>query len=209
MLSLRYLIEGSLGLNEDKTLKDTIDGAPSYKDGVEYQPGLWDNIFKPGKVNREKMMSAMRQAQDERAKDRARAIFDVSCYLSAYDVHTGEVTATVMGIGTNGLEAINDAVEELIDALAAADSGLYVAAVEGDKVFLDLGANGNIKAGDRYQLVHLGEPIRDRSGQVIGHKETEVAEVEVTEIQPLLSVAKIVTKAGEISRGDAARPAKH
>lgn len=209
IIAVRYLIEGSLGLNEDKTLKDNIEKEPTYKDGISARPGLWDNVFNPGKINREKMLSAMRKVEDERAKNRARREFNIACYLSVYDVRTGAVRTTVMGLGTNGLEAIEDAVEELIDELSTAESEVLVAAVSGEKIFLDIGANGNIKAGARFQVVHQGNAIRSRDGDIIGYEESEVGEIEVTDIQPMLSVARIVTKAGDIARGDLAKPAKH
>jgi hypothetical protein len=208
-LCVRYLLEGSLGVNEDMTLKDNLEKDADYRDAAEYQPGLWDNIFNPGKVNREKMAIALRQVEGERAKRLAREKFSVACYLSAYDVRTGEIATTVMGLGTNGLEAISDAVEELIDELALKAEDVRVAAVADEKVYLDVGSGGGMQTGSRYQVIHLGEAIRDRDGQVIGHKETEVGEIEVIEVREMMSICRIVTKAGDIARGDLAKPAKH
>ena len=209
MLCVRYLLEGSIGLNEDKTLKDTFDKEPTYRDAANYQPGLWENVFDRGKVNREKMAIALRKADGERRKNLAQRKFWVACYLSAYEVRTGEVVATVMGLGSNGLEAIADAVEELMDELAMRSEDIRVAAVADDKVYLDVGAEGGMKAGNRYQVTHLGDAIRDRDGQVIGYQESEVAEIETAEVRPLMTVCKIIQKAGPISRGDLAKPAKH
>jgi hypothetical protein len=209
LLCVRYLLEGSLGINEDMTLKDNLEKDADYRDAAEYQPGLWDNIFNPGKVNREKMAVALRQVQQERAKRLAREKFSVACYLSAYDVGTGEVATTVMGLGTNGLEAISDAVEELVDELAAKAEDIRVAAISGEKVYLDVGSSGGMQVGNRYQVVHLGQPIRDRDGQTIGHQESEVGEIEVTEVREMMSICRIVTKAGDIARGDLVKPAKH
>ena len=206
---VRYLLEGSLGINEDKTLKDNLAKDGDYRDAADYRPGLWDNIFNPGKVNREKMAIALRRAGEERAKNLARQKFCVACYLSAYDVRTGEVAATVMGLGSNGLEAITDAVDELIDELALKAEDIRIAAVANDKVYLDVGSNGGMQVGSRYQVIHLGEAVRDRDGQIIGHAESEVGEIEVTEVREMMSVCRIVTKAGEIARGDLAKPAKH
>ncbi len=209
LLCVRYLIEGSLGVNEDKTLKDNLEKDADYRDAADYQPGLWENIFDRDRVNREKMAIALRRTQQERAKNLTRRKFHVACYLSAYDVRTGEVAVTVMGLGTNGLEAISDAVEELIGELALKAEDVRVAAVFDEKIYLDVGANGGMKAGSRFQVVHLGDPIRDRDGQVIGYKEDEVGEIEVSEVQPMMSLCRIVQKAGPISRGDMAKPAKH
>jgi hypothetical protein len=209
LLCVRYLLEGSLGLNEDMTLKDTFDKEPTYRDAANYQPGLWDNIFNRGKVNRDQMAVALRKAQEERNKNRTRQTYSVACYLTAYDVRTGEVATTVMGLGSNGLEAIADAVDELVSELSAKADTIRVAAISGDKVYLDVGSEGGAKAGNRYQVVHLGEPIRDRDGQVIGYQESEVGEIEISEAKPLMSVCTIVQKAGTIARGDLVKPAKH
>ena len=209
LLSVKYLVEGSLGLNEDKTLKDNIDQDRTYKDAADYQPGVFENVFNPGKVNREKMMIAIRRAQEDRAKNKARAEFHVSCYLSVYSVHTGEVVTTVMGLGSNGLEAINDAVQELIESLSSLDTDVRVASVAEDKLYLDAGSNGGIKVGNRFQVLHQGQAIRDKDGQLIGYEEKEVGEIEVVEVKQLMSIAKIVNKVGDMTRGDLAKPAKH
>ena len=209
LLSVRYLIEGSMGLNEDRTLKDTLDAPATYKDMETYQPGLLDNLFNPAGVRRTKMVQALQDARKRRAEEQKRRAFPWSCYLSVYDVRTGEVKTSVMGLGGNGLEAIRDAVEELIDDLVEKDDGIRVASVFGDKVYLDIGSTGGIKAGDKFQVVHLGKEIRNRHGQVLGHEETEVGEIEVTDTQDYLSIAKPLAKAGAIARGDICKPAKH
>lgn len=208
LLCVRYLIEGSLGVNEDKTLKDSIDGGMSYKD-ADCPPGMWDNVFNRGKVNREKMQLALNRVREERSKDTMRRVFHVACYLSVYDVHTGAVVTSVMGLGSNGLEYITDAVEELIDALAEQEGDLRVAAVNGEKVYIDRGGNANLQKGARLQVVHPKASIRDRDGQAIGQEEAEVGEIEIVDVQPQMCVAKVVQKAGAIARGDIARPAKH
>ena len=72
LLAVRYLIEGSVGLNEDKSLKDTIDTGPSYKD-ADYQPGFLDNVFNRGKVDQHKRMMALQQLRQRRSQERTRA----------------------------------------------------------------------------------------------------------------------------------------
>ena len=209
LLCVRYLIEGSLGVNEDRTLKETLDAKEDYRDMSDYEPGVLDNVFRPARSRREKRLLALRELRKRRLQNSAQRKFGVACYLSAYEVQTGEVKTSVMGLGTNGLEAINDAVEELIDALIDKDDGVRVAAVLEDTVYLDIGSKGGIRVGDRFQLVHLGTQIRNRHGQIIGREETEVGEIEISETRELMSIGKIVNKAGEIKRGDLATPAKH
>ena len=207
LLGVRYLIEGSLGLNEDRTLKDTLDAKEDYRD--ETDPGPLRNIFRRGRANRRRQMAALEELRRRRAQQRSQRKFSNACYLSAYEVQTGRIMVSVMGLGTNGLEAIEDAVEELIDELTDKDDGLRIAAVIGDKVYLDIGKKGGIKTGQRFQIIHRGKEVRDRNGQIIGHDETEVGEIEVTEVRDLLSIAKVVRKVGKLSRGDLAKPAKH
>jgi hypothetical protein len=208
-MSVRYLIEGSMGQNEDKTLKDTLAPEKTYKDVTDPEPGLLQNLFSRGKVDQQKRLQALRDAQARYVREKTRQQYSVSCYLSVYDVRTGEVVASVMGLGTNGLEAIRDAVEELIDALLEKDDGVRIAAVSGEKIFLDIGSDGGIKSGDRFQVIHRGKEIRNRHGEVIGYEESEVGEIEVTEVRLQLSIAKAVNQAGEFTRGDQARAAQH
>ena len=99
--------------------------------------------------------------QEDRNNNKARAEFHVSCYLSVYNVHTGAVVTTVMGLGSNGLEAITDAVEELIENLSALDADVHVATLGEGKIYLDVGSNGGIKVGDHFQVLHPGPAIRD------------------------------------------------
>ena len=210
LLAVQYLIEGSLGLNEDRTLKNTLEKEHTYKDGLEYDPGIWDNCFNPGKTNHEKMVVAIRKAQVKQMQKRQqRNRFCIACYLSVYEVRTGQTVTAVMGLGSNGLEAIEDAVEELITSLSEIKSEIHVAAVNGEKVYLDAGKGRGLVEGSTLEVIHQEAPIRDQAGQTIGYEETEVGEIEVVEIRPLLSVARVVRHASHISRGDVVRPAKH
>lgn len=209
LLCVRYLLEGSLGFNEDKTLKDTLDVMEDYRDVSDEKPGFFANIFTPGRTSRRERLIALQKLRKRRLQGQAQRKFGIACYLSAYEVRTGRVMTSVMGLGTNDLEAIKDAVEELIEELTDKDDGLRVAAVSGETVYLDIGAKGGIKNGDRFQVIHLVKEIRNRHGQVIGHEETEVGEIEIIEVRDLMSIARTVRKAGSIERGDLAKPAKH
>jgi hypothetical protein len=208
IIAVRYLIEGSLGWNEDKSLKDNVDKSATYKDDPE-QPGFLDNLFNRGKVDREKVLSSMRQHQQERTDAAKRRKAQIACYLSVYEVSTGEIVTTVMGLGANNLEAIQDAVDDLVGELSQRKNDVRVAAVSDDMIYIDVGSTGGVQNGTRYQVIHLGKPIRDREGAIIGHEESEVGEIEVTDARDQLSVCKVVHKAGEIARGDLVKPAKH
>jgi len=204
---VRYLIEGSLGFNEDKTLKGNLDATENYRDVSDYDPATF-NIFGKQKLSRSQRAAALQELRKRRLQRQAQRKFSVACYLSAYEVRTGRVKVSVMGLGTNGLEAINDAVEELIDELASKDDGLRVATASGNTVYIDIGSKGGVKVGETFQVIHLGKEIRNRNGLIIGYEETEVGEIEVTHVKELMSIAKILSKVGEIKRGDLVKPAK-
>jgi len=208
LVCVRYIIEGSLGVNEDMTLKDSIDKDGSYRDADSARPGIWDNVFSRNKVNREQLAAAIGRLQEQRKKDAVRREFRIACYLSVYDVRSGQVVTSVMGLGRNGMEAIDDAIEDLIDELASSGSSPQVAAASDQKVYIDVGAGG-VKVGQRFQVVRQGQAIRDRDGQPIGHEETEIAEIEVVEVGAMMSVAKPVQAGAAIQRGDVLKPAKH
>jgi hypothetical protein len=208
LLSVRYLLEGSLGFNEDLSLKETLP-EQGYED-YSYEGGLSD-IFNPSRAAMRRRFIARMNARRERmARQRHREQFPYSCYLSVYDVHTGQVICSVMGIGKNGLGAIRDAVAELVEAMPEkAGNGVRVAAVSGEKVYLDVGARAGLQEGDLFQVRHRGEPVRDRFGQIIGFEETETGEIKVVEVRELMSVAEFVGQAGQAGRGDLVVPAKH
>ncbi|MBT3278100.1 MAG: hypothetical protein HN909_08680 [Phycisphaerales bacterium] len=204
LYSVRYLIEGSLGRNEDKTLKDTIDAKKNYSDISQSDRGFASNIFKSTATRREERLAALAEMQKRRFKEKQQQTFSTACYLSAYDVRTGQVKVSVMGLGTNDLEAINDAVEVLIEELAEKDDGIRVAAVSGDTVYFDIGSKGGIKAGDSFQIIQKDKEILNQHGQVIGHAETVVGKVRVSEVKEQMSIAKVLTKSGNIARGNIA-----
>jgi len=205
MICVRYILEGSMGLNEDLTLKGELSD-DKHAQALIRMSG-WQRLTRGKQQERLRQINEIRRQRLQRNVKLAENRY--ACYISAYDTRTGEVKTSVMGMGENGLEAIRDAVSELVISLTELDDGIRVAAVSGDKIFLDIGENGNVEVGQRFQLVHLGKEVRNRSGVVIGHDETEVGEVEIVEVRNLMSVARSVTSGAEVQRGDLARPAQH
>lgn len=208
LLAVRYLLEGSLGLNEDQTLKGHLRDEPKYEDLSFERPGLLENIFNP-RGSRQRRLTQFRAWQARMARERARQYYNIACYLSAYDVHTGEVVTSVMGLGATRSDAIRDAVDELVDELAEHDSEIRVAAVAEQRVYLDVGEQSGLQPGARLQVLRPGVAIRDRDGAIIGYDETEAGEVEVVEIRHLYSIAKPVATVQPLQRGDFVRPAHH
>jgi hypothetical protein len=195
VMAVQYLIEGSIGPNEDRTLKDTVAPPPSYKDG---EPSLMERIFNPTKAaqrrrlmeldGRRRRQTALRNMQRENC---------IGVYLSLYDVRTSRIAAEAFGIGGNGLEAIQDAVEDLLDECMDIPNPVRIAAVDGDRVYLDLGEEDNIAIGQRLRYVKPGSVVRNAAGQVIGHMDGEGGELEVVQVQRLMSIAKVTRRVSE------------
>lgn len=211
IISVRYLIEGSLGRNEDSTLKNTVDQGTSYKDGTGPSNVSWvDNLFRTDKAKQYQVQKKLLDMRRSRLREKVTlSEYPMACYLSVYDVRTGQVVISVMGLGRNGLGAIDDAVDELVDGLCKNKCDVRVALVDGNQVYLDVGEAGGMQPGSRFQVLHYGDPIRNHNGQIVGHAESEAGEIEVTDVRRLYSIAKVIRKAGEIARGDGVRPAKH
>jgi hypothetical protein len=205
--AVHYIIEGSLIRNQDKTLKGNFEKGDTYKDFM-YPPQYRENLFNPNSAEcknwRDKRVKRFYEQRWGECKART------ACYLNVYDVYTGEVLTVVMGLGSNALEAIQDAVEELLYELANKDEGIRVAYVsDNGKVYLDVGKYGDIKVGQVYQVTRHDKTIRDRDGQIIGADETEIGEIQITQVQEDMSIAKIVHQNGKIERGDIVKKGKH
>ena len=195
IMGVQYLLEGSMGFNEDRTLKDTLPPPPTYKDG---EPTLADRIFRPGEVaDKDRLRELSLYRRRELARRALQAQNSVGVYLSLYDVRTSEVVAEAFGIGGNGLEAITDAVEDLIDKCRDIPNPVCICAVEGERVYLDLGTRDHVQVGQKFRYVKPGPVIRNRAGQAIGTQDDEGGELEITRVDELMSVAKITLRVAD------------
>ncbi len=102
---------------------------------------------------------------------------------------------------------LNDLAGKLSSRLVTVISPIKVAQQEGDTVYL---ARSRLEAGERLEIVKLGEEIVDPdSGEVLGKTEDRVAVVEVTEGLSSMSKAQVVEWRAEEQRipsGSIARP---
>lgn len=195
LMGVQYLLEASVGENLDLTLKSTEAPPPSYKDG---EPTLFERILKPGGMDPRQRYRALQHYAYQQLKQRHKQELNrCGVYLSMYSVRTGEVVADAFGIGGNQLTAIEDAVEDLVDKCLQIPNPPRIAAVEGDRVFLDIGENDRIKPGQKFRYLTPGREIRNSSGQVIGDTDEEGGELEVTKVEPLMSVAKVTRRLAE------------
>ena len=125
-----------------------------------------------------------------------------SVYLSLYSVRTSEIVAEAAGIGKTPLDAARDAVEELVDACAKIAPPPRIAWIDGQRVFIDLGRDDGVVVGQRLRYMREGRPIRNAAGQVIGYDTQEGGILEITRIEPLMSIAHVVERVLDPQIGD-------
>ena len=103
-------------------------------------------------------------------------------------------------------EAVKAAVDQMTLGVVAAKDKLQVrtvivegliAAVESDVVVLNVGAKSGVKAGDQLSVERVTREIKDpATGKVIRRLSSKIGIVEVTEVDAISSVAKIVSGTG-------------
>jgi curli biogenesis system outer membrane secretion channel CsgG len=80
-----------------------------------------------------------------------------------------------------------------------------VAAIEGTTVVLNVGAKAGLKVGDKLSIERVSREIKDpATNQVIRRLSSPVGQVEVTELDDISAVAKVVSGAG-FKEGDVAK----
>lgn len=100
-------------------------------------------------------------------------------------------------------EAVKAAVESMSKGLIASNDKLkirtvmvegLVAAVEGDLVILNIGAPSGIKVGDKLSVERVTREIKDpATGKVIRKMSSQIGVVQVTEVDNVSAVCKLVT----------------
>ncbi len=85
---------------------------------------------------------------------------------------------------------------------------IKVISVHGDQVMLNRGEGAGIKVGNIYKLYKVGETIKDPdTGAYLGSAEIKIGEIEVTEINPKFSKAKVLTADSTVRVGAICRSA--
>jgi len=99
----------------------------------------------------------------------------------------------------NGL---SQKVSQLADKLAFAVEG-DVVGVSGDTVYINLGQASGIVEGIQFEIVRLDKNRPFKMGdRIIGYPETEVGQIEITNVRKEMSLAKIMDKVMDIREGD-------
>lgn len=111
-------------------------------------------------------------------------------------------------------EAVKAAVEQMSAGLIAENGKLkvrtivvegLVAAVDGDVVILNVGVKTGIKAGDQLSIERVNREIKDpATGQVIRRMTSKIGVVEVTDVDEISAVCKVISGTG-FKVGDAAK----
>ena len=97
---------------------------------------------------------------------------------------------------------LSQKVSDLADKLAFAVEG-YVAGVSGETVYIDLGQASGIVEGIKFEVVRLDKDNPFKKGEkIIGYPETEVGQIEITNVRKEMSLAKITNKVMAIQEGD-------
>jgi hypothetical protein len=85
-------------------------------------------------------------------------------------------------------------------------SPVYVAQRDGDRLFLTRGEDAGYHIGEVLRVIHRGGAIlHPVTHEVLGYDEHEVAQVEVVEVLPKLSIARITQGSGAPASGDIVR----
>ena len=128
----------------------------------------------------------------------------------AVDFSSSDFEETILG------EAVKAAVDQMTSGVIAAKDKLQtrivmveglIAAVELDMVVLNVGAKSGLKAGDQLSVERVTREIKDpATGKVIRRLSSKIGVIEVTEVDAVSAVAKIVSGTG-FKVGDLAKTA--
>jgi curli biogenesis system outer membrane secretion channel CsgG len=85
--------------------------------------------------------------------------------------------------------------------------------VEGDELTIDKGRKDGIAQGQRFVIIREGEPLYDLSGNLVGVKTIEIADIDILRAEATTAVGRILTvskdpaakKNYEVKRGDLAK----
>lgn len=119
------------------------------------------------------------------------------------DTQTGAILLSAQFLGAK------DKIKNILKQAAVKANEIYklqgsVIEVESDNIYLDLGSESGVKNGKVFIIYKEGEELKDMQGKVISKKKEQVAEIQVTEVDKLTSLAKILSKKQSIERGNLA-----
>lgn len=100
-------------------------------------------------------------------------------------------------LGDAVIDALNQAVGLITMRLERVPWQGRIVKADGDKIYINAGANFGVKPGDRFACAHPGEALIDPdTGLNLGGKETKYGQIEVVEVSDKFSIAKPVAGTG-------------
>lgn len=108
-------------------------------------------------------------------------------------------------------ESLRPSIEKIVEKIVAqydklsslapvSGSGKIIDVKSPTKVYIDQGANSDIKEGDRFSVYRITDTIKDEDGNVLDTVKSKVGEIEVVQVLSKSAIAKIVS--GSAQKGD-------
>lgn len=130
---------------------------------------------------------------------------DIDLYLRIIDARTGKIVAAEkfqseakLRVNPNkknqnvGKDLIVQATQEMVSRITNAVYPVKVAKVDGKTLYLNRGADGNLKVGDLLSIFSQGDAVTDKdTGEVLGNTENAVAQATVTSVEARFTKAEL------------------
>jgi curli biogenesis system outer membrane secretion channel CsgG len=130
----------------------------------------------------------------------------------------GAIAIKNFNVGTRGSyneragKVMREAVEDIVDQFVEKAEGLKstlastakIALVKDGKVYINAGSSMDVKVGDVFEVVRLGEAIIDPdTGLELDRESDVVGEIQVTEVKDKVSICKVIS--GDAKKEDTVR----
>ncbi len=130
---------------------------------------------------------------------------EIDLYLRIIDARSGKIVAAEkfrseakLRINPNkknqnvGKDLIAQASQEMVSRITNAVYPVKVAKIDGKTLYLNRGADGNLKVGDLLSIYSLGEAVTDQdNGELLGNTENPVAQAIVISIEARFTKAEL------------------
>lgn len=101
---------------------------------------------------------------------------------------------------------VEDLVTKIVSYFSSEPFDLGISSVDGQEIYLSLGKDAGMEAGQVLKCVKKGKEIKDPgTGEVLGFKMEEVGTMKVTQVEKKFSIATPVTGCKGMKEGDLAR----
>ena len=130
---------------------------------------------------------------------------EIDLYLRIIDARTGKIVAaekfqseTRLRVNPNkknqnvGKDLIAQATQEMVSRITNAVYPVKVSKVDGKTLYLNRGADGNLKVGDLLSVYSQGASVTDQdTGEVLGNTESEVGKAKVIAVEARFTKAEL------------------